>query len=77
MLAYSFTAITVAIVAEGSLSFLGYGLQPPTPSWGSLIAEGRTHLAGAPWIMLAPAIVMCLTVLAVNILGERFTRKDT
>ena len=77
VLAYSFTAITVAIVAEGSLSFLGYGLQPPTPSWGSLIAEGRTHLAGAPWIMLAPAIVMCLTVLAVNILGERFTRKDT
>lgn len=76
VLAYSFTAITAAIVTEGSLSFLGYGLQPPTPSWGSLIAEGRTHLAGAPWIMLAPALVMCLTVLAVNILGERFTRKD-
>lgn len=76
VLAYSFTAITAAIVAEGSLSFLGYGLQPPTPSWGGLIAEGRTHLASAPWIMLAPAVTMCATVLAVNILGERFARKD-
>lgn len=72
--AYSFTAVTVAIVAEGSLSFLGFGLAPPTASWGGLIAEGRTHIASAPWICLAPAAVLCATVLAVNVLGERWGR---
>ncbi|PRY00467.1 ABC transporter permease [Allonocardiopsis opalescens] len=72
--AYSFTAVTVAIVAEGSLSFLGFGLAPPTASWGGLIAEGRTHIATAPWICLAPAAVLCATVLAVNVLGERWGR---
>jgi peptide/nickel transport system permease protein len=72
--AYSFVAITGAIVVEGSLSFLGFGLQPPTPSWGSLIAEGRTHFASAPWITTAPALVLCATVLAVNFIGQRARR---
>lgn len=71
--AYAFTAVTGAVVAEGSLSFLGFGLQPPTPSWGSLISEGRTHIASAPWITLAPAFVLCATILAVNLLGQRFS----
>lgn len=69
--AYSFTAVTVSIVAEGSLSFLGFGLQPPTPSWGSLIAEGRTHIATAPWISMAPALLLCAAVLAVNLVSDR------
>ncbi|MER7850535.1 ABC transporter permease [Kitasatospora sp. NPDC096077] len=68
---FAFTATTVAIVAEGSLSFLGFGLRPPAPSWGGIIAEGRTNLGSAPWISLAPAAVLCLTVLAVNYLGEQ------
>lgn len=72
--AYAFVAITGAIVVEGSLSFLGFGLQPPTPSWGSLIAEGRTHFASAPWITAAPALVLCATVLAVNYIGQRAAR---
>ncbi|MFJ6139520.1 ABC transporter permease [Kitasatospora sp. NPDC092286] len=70
-LTFAFTATTVAIVAEGSLSFLGFGLRPPEPSWGGIIAEGRTTLGSAPWISLAPAAVLCLTVLALNYLGER------
>jgi peptide/nickel transport system permease protein len=73
-LAYSFTAMTVSVVAEGSLSFLGFGLRPPTPSWGGIIADGRTQLAAAPWISLTPAVVLCLTVMALNLLGENFTR---
>ncbi|MFI1092627.1 ABC transporter permease [Streptomyces sp. NPDC020917] len=70
-LTFAFTATTVAIVAEGSLSFLGFGLRPPAPSWGGIIAEGRTNLGSAPWISLAPAAVLCLTVLALNYLGEQ------
>ncbi|MFI6729114.1 ABC transporter permease [Streptomyces sp. R-74717] len=70
-LTFAFTATTVAIVAEGSLSFLGFGLRPPEPSWGGVIAEGRTTLGSAPWISLAPAAVLCLTVLALNYLGEQ------
>lgn len=73
--AYSFVAITGAIVVEGSLSFLGFGLQPPTPSWGSLIAEGRTHFASAPWITAAPALILCMTVLAVNHIGQTAARR--
>ncbi|MBD0707066.1 hypothetical protein BU197_01115 [Streptomyces sp. CBMA291] len=69
-LTFAFTATTAAIVAEGSLSFLGFGLRPPDPSWGGIIAEGRTTLGSAPWISLAPAAVLCLTVLALNYLGE-------
>lgn len=64
----AFTATTAAIVAAGSLSFLGFGLRPPDPSWGGVVAEGRTALGSAP---LAPAAVLCLTVLALNCLGEQ------
>lgn len=67
---FAFTATTVAIVAEGALSFLGFSLPPPEPTWGGIIAEGRTTLGSAPWISLAPATVLCLTVLAFNYLGE-------
>ncbi|MGW4380630.1 ABC transporter permease [Kitasatospora sp. NPDC004531] len=74
-LTFAFTATTVAIVAEGSLSFLGFGLRPPQPSWGGIIAEGRTTLGSAPWISLAPAAVLCVTVLALNYLGEHLRSK--
>ncbi len=76
-LAYGFTVMTVSIVAEGSLSFLGFGLQPPTPSWGGIIADGRTQLAAAPWISLFPAITLCLTVLALNVVGERVKGRNS
>lgn len=47
----------------------------PTPSWGSLIAEGRTHIATAPWISMAPALLLCATVLAVNLVSDRTGRE--
>jgi len=75
LVAYAFTAVTVGIVAEGSMSFLGYGLAAPAPSWGGIIAEGRTALAQAPWITLAPAATLTITVLAINVIGERFKEK--
>jgi peptide/nickel transport system permease protein len=72
--AYAFIMIGVFIVVEGSLSFLGLGIPPPTPSWGGMIASGRTELLDYPYISLIPSAVMFLTVLAINYIGER-TRK--
>lgn len=71
LVSYAFTAMTAAIVAEGSLSFLGYGLAAPAPSWGGIIAEGRADLATAPWITLAPAFALAATVMAITTIGER------
>jgi peptide/nickel transport system permease protein len=73
--AYGFIMIGVFIVVEGSLSFLGLGIPPPTPSWGGMIAGGRTELLTYPYISLFPAAVMFLTVLSINYIGER-TRKQ-
>lgn len=61
-----------AIMAEAALSFLGLGVQPPTPSWGSMIADGRdlSQLRGAPWTSLAPGIAIGVAVLGFNLLGD-------
>lgn len=70
MLPVLMTAAAGAIVAEGALSFLGFGLRPPEPSWGALISQGRAELTTAPWLTLFPALMICLTILSVNVLGE-------
>lgn len=62
--------VTFAILLGASLSFLGIGAQPPYPEWGLMISEARPFVAQAPWIALAPGIAMCLTVIAVNLLGD-------
>lgn len=72
LISYAFIVAAVLIVAEGSLAFLGLGLQQPTPSWGSMIAEGglrdlRTH----PFVALVPGVFMFFTVFSLNIVGER------
>lgn len=59
-----------AILNAAMLSFLGLGAQPPTPEWGAMINEGRGFLRQAPWISLAPGVMMIWTVLAVNLLGD-------
>ena len=59
-----------AIVAEASLSFLGLGVQPPTPSWGAMVNEGRSFLLIAPHVALFPGLAMMLTVLGLNLLGD-------
>jgi len=59
-------------MAESSLSFLGLGVQPPTPSWGSMIADGRDmyQLRNAPWTSLFPGLAIGAAVLAFNLLGD-------
>ena len=59
-----------AILAEASLSFLGMGTQPPTPSWGLMINAGRGYLSDAPWIALFPGIAIGVTVLGLNMFGD-------
>ena len=59
-----------AIVLESGLSFLGLGIQPPTASWGNMIAGGREWLLIAPWIALAPGVLLIATVVACTLLGD-------
>jgi peptide/nickel transport system permease protein len=66
----STTRVATAILSESALSFLGLGIQPPTPSWGVLVAEGRAYLQLAPWIALAPGVVIMITVLGFNLFGD-------
>jgi peptide/nickel transport system permease protein len=70
LLAFFLLGVAVTIVVEGALSFLGLGVPPPAPSWGSMIGEGRESLDIAPRLAFMPAIVMFLTVLAFNIVGD-------
>lgn len=59
-----------AITLEASLSFLGLGVQPPTPSWGNMIASGRDVLVNAPWVATAPGAALVLVVVACTLLGD-------
>ncbi len=59
-----------AILNASALSFLGLGVQPPTPEWGMMLNEGRGYLRDAPWVTVAPGLAIALTVLAVNLLGD-------
>ena len=70
-LVVSTAALGAAIVAEASLSFLGVGVQQPTPSWGSMLAgPARDYFKTAPWMALAPGIALSATVFGVNLLGD-------
>jgi peptide/nickel transport system permease protein len=60
-----------AIIVEASLSFLGLGTSPPTPSWGNMLAgQGRTYMEQAPWLAIFPGLAITLTVLSFNLLGD-------
>lgn len=59
-----------AIIAEASLSFLGLGVQPPTPSWGTMLDAGRSHLFDAPHVTIFPGMAIALLVLGLNFLGD-------
>jgi peptide/nickel transport system permease protein len=67
-----FFALIIAnnILTEAGLSFLGAGVQPPNPSWGTLIADGQDRIQTAPWLAIIPGIAIVLTVLALNIFGD-------
>jgi peptide/nickel transport system permease protein len=59
-----------AIIAEASLSFLGLGVQPPTPTWGAMVSAGSGYLTSAPWISLFPGAAIFLSVLGFNLVGD-------
>ncbi len=59
-----------AIRVEASLSFIGLGISPPTPTWGNMIRDGTTHLINAPWLSIFPGLAILVTVLAFNLLGD-------
>jgi peptide/nickel transport system permease protein len=62
--------VGVVILAEASLSFLGAGIPPPTPSWGQMVAEGRSKITSAWWLSLIPGLAITLVVLAFNLFGD-------
>jgi ABC-type dipeptide/oligopeptide/nickel transport system permease subunit len=62
--------IAGAIMAEAALSFVGLGAQPPTPSWGAMVADGRDLLRVAPWVSFAPGLAIGMAVLGFNLLGD-------
>jgi peptide/nickel transport system permease protein len=70
LLAFFLLGVAVTIVVEGALSFLGLGVPPPAPSWGSMIGEGRESLEIAPRLAFIPAATMFLTVLSFNLVGD-------
>lgn len=70
MLVLATLQVGTIIMMEATLSFLGAGVPPPTPSWGSMTADGRDYLATEWWVAVMPALAICLVVLASNIFGD-------
>ena len=62
--------VGVVIVLEASLSFLGVGVPPPAPSWGSMIADGRSYITTAWWLCMIPGLAILITVMSVNLVGD-------
>ena len=63
-------ALSGAILTEASMSFLGLGIQPPNPSWGSMLSDARKYMEQAPWLVIFPALFIIITILSFNILGD-------
>jgi peptide/nickel transport system permease protein len=62
--------LSAAILVEASLGYLGLGVQPPSPSWGTMLNEGRTFVQSAPWLSIFPGLAIFLAVLAFNLVGD-------
>jgi peptide/nickel transport system permease protein len=67
---YVTLGFSTTVLYEAVLSFLGVGIQPPTASWGNLIAGGDEYLTTAPWIAIFPGVAVAITVLGLNLLGD-------
>ncbi len=59
-----------AIITESGLSYLGFGVQPPTPTWGSILATAQVHVFRAPWLAFYPGLMIFVTVMAINYIGD-------
>jgi peptide/nickel transport system permease protein len=67
--------VGTVIIIEASLSFLGVGVPPPTPAWGTMIADGRSYINSATWLAIVPGVAMLFTVMSVNVLGDFLAEK--
>ncbi len=75
LLAYAMVAAGVVIVVEGALAFLGLSVQPPTPSWGAMINEGRQDLTQVTHQVFFPSMFLIITVLSINVLGDSLRKR--
>jgi peptide/nickel transport system permease protein len=75
MVSVAFTGVAVLLVAEGTLAFLGYSVKVPIPTWGYLINESRPKMRDAWWPTLFPCVMLFLTVVAFNLIGDRLARR--
>lgn len=75
LLTYGLTICGIAIITEASLSFLGLGIEPPTPSWGNMIADGKTDLTTAPQSVLVPGLLLFFTVVSLNLVADGIRQK--
>jgi len=62
--------VATVIIAEATLSFLGVGIQPPTPTWGGMLADGKLYLRNAWWVSTIPGVTITVVVLSINLLGD-------
>ena len=62
--------MAAAIITESGLSYLGFGVQPPTASWGSILSTAQTHVFNAPWLAVFPGVMIFITVMAINYIGD-------
>jgi peptide/nickel transport system permease protein len=69
-LVYATLGISGAIITEASLSYLGLGVQPPTPSWGNMVSEGQTYYSSDPRLVLLPGLAITITVIGFALLGD-------
>jgi peptide/nickel transport system permease protein len=75
MLSVLFIGVAVLLVAEGALAFLGYSVKSPTPTWGLLVSESRQRIGEAWWATIMPCLMMFMTVLSFNLIGDRLARR--
>lgn len=76
MMSFAFLAFGIVIISEGALSYIGKSVPSPSITWGAIIASGKNHLEDAPHIIIFPALVLFLTLLAVNYIGDRLLQRS-
>jgi peptide/nickel transport system permease protein len=75
MVSVLFTGIAILLAAEGGLAFIGYSIKPPDASWGLMINESRSKIDDAWWATIFPAVMLFMTVLAFNLIGDRVAKR--
>jgi peptide/nickel transport system permease protein len=70
ILVQSALLMAYAILTESGLSYLGFGIQPPTPTWGNMLNDAQTYMTRYPWVAVFPGLMIFVTVLSVNFVGD-------